>query len=273
MSNLLPTYERPPLVETILGVQFDPLRSFRNAHLGIFWKRLGPSWPFVEDAPPLEPQFERFTEEDKWKGLGLSLSLSQVPQGRMQIRNSSKDRMIQVQNGRLIFNWLRQENAKYPRYEAIRDEFKSYWDQFVAFVSEEGIGEVKPNQWEVTYLNHIPRTTVWNSVHDWDFLGAIARTTSLDEVVALESLAGQMLCTIPENRGRLHVSWQHGRTEASSEVMVLNLTARGPVQAETNGTAAPFSGLDLGRRVIVRAFEKLMSKEANTFWGLKHAGG
>ena len=181
--------------------------------------------------------------------------------------------MIQLQNGRLIFNWLRQENAKYPRYEVIRDEFKSYWDQFLAFAVDESIGEVKPNQWEVTYLNHIPRTTVWNSVHDWDFLRTIARINSLDEVVALESRSGQMLFTIPENSGRLNVSWQHGRTEANSEVMVLNLTARGPVQTETSGIAAPFSGLDLGRSVIVRSFEKLMSKEANTFWGLKHASG
>ena len=56
-----PDYVDPPVVETILGVQFDPLASWRNAHLGVFWKTLNTDdWPNVSDAPPLQPQFERF---------------------------------------------------------------------------------------------------------------------------------------------------------------------------------------------------------------------
>ena len=36
--NGLPDYERPPVVETVLGVQFDSLPKFTNAHLGTFWE-------------------------------------------------------------------------------------------------------------------------------------------------------------------------------------------------------------------------------------------
>jgi hypothetical protein len=35
-----PDYERPPVVETVLGVQFDPLPDLCNAHLGAFWGTL-----------------------------------------------------------------------------------------------------------------------------------------------------------------------------------------------------------------------------------------
>ena len=33
-----PDYEHPPVVETVIGVQFDSLPELRNAHLGAFWK-------------------------------------------------------------------------------------------------------------------------------------------------------------------------------------------------------------------------------------------
>src|SRR5262245_55135596 len=102
----LPDYISPPVVETVLGVQFARLPGFTNAHLGAFWKSLDATeWPTVSDAPPLQPQFERFSEAAKW-ARGLQLQLTPIPAGRVQIKNRAGDRMIQVQNGRLHFNWL-----------------------------------------------------------------------------------------------------------------------------------------------------------------------
>lgn len=46
----LPSFERPPVIETMLGVQFQPLPALRSAHLGAFWKTLGEEWPVVLDA-------------------------------------------------------------------------------------------------------------------------------------------------------------------------------------------------------------------------------
>jgi len=104
-----PDYVDPPVVETILGVQFDPLASWRNAHLGVFWKTLNTDdWPNVSDAPPLQPQFERFAESARWAMFGAQLTLTQDPSARLQIKNKAGDRMIQLQNSRLHFNWLGQ---------------------------------------------------------------------------------------------------------------------------------------------------------------------
>ncbi len=105
-SRPLPYYDNPPVVETVLGVQFDRLSGFKNGHLGAFWMSLGADeWPVVEDAPPLPPQFERFDNTARW-ATGIHLQLTQDPACRLQIKNQKADRMIQLQNNRLHFNWL-----------------------------------------------------------------------------------------------------------------------------------------------------------------------
>jgi hypothetical protein len=92
----LPDYETPPVVETVLGVQFERLPGFKNGHLGAFWKSLPRGeWPTVSDAPPLEPQFERFEPSARWVR-GLHIQLTQDPTSRLQIKNQAGDRMIQI---------------------------------------------------------------------------------------------------------------------------------------------------------------------------------
>jgi uncharacterized protein (TIGR04255 family) len=267
----LPDYEKPPVVETILGVQFERLPYLKNAHLGAFWKTLfAEDWREVSDAPPLPPQFEQFTEVAKWAP-GVQLELMQIPTSRLQVKNKDGDRMIQVQNGRLHFNWLGQTGKEYPRYESVREGFAQALQQLVEFLSQEKLGDFRPNQWEVTYLNHIPRGTVWNTPADWGFFRPLGPLPTIEGVAQGEGFSGEWHFVIPDQRGRLHVQWQHAlRPEPQKqEIIVLTLTARGPVPQ--NSQQAILGELDLGRETIVRSFENLMSNEANKYWGLKHA--
>lgn len=34
----LPKYANPPVVETVLGVQFPELRGFKSVHFGLYWE-------------------------------------------------------------------------------------------------------------------------------------------------------------------------------------------------------------------------------------------
>ncbi len=77
--------------------------------------------------------------------------------------------MVQNQNGRLHFNWLGEVGGPYPHYETVRSQFGRVLDQFIGFIAQEQAGDFRPNQWEVTYLNHIPQGTVWNNPIDWSF--------------------------------------------------------------------------------------------------------
>jgi len=68
------SFRHAPVVETVIGVQFEPLGKMTNAHLGAFWKTLGPEWPNVTDAPRIEDQFERFDAPTFFGGLQLKLT-------------------------------------------------------------------------------------------------------------------------------------------------------------------------------------------------------
>ena len=271
----LPDYANPPVVETVLGVQFDRLPGFTNSHLGAFWKTLDAAeWPGVADAPPLQPQFERFSEAARW-GRGLQFQLSPITPGRVQIRNRTGDRMLQVQNGRLHFNWLGNVSTSYPRYETVRAGFVEALERFAAFVSQADVGRFQPNQWEVTYINQVPQGTVWNTPNEWTFFSPLCGVPTIEGVIQGENFTGQWHFVIPEQRGRLHIEWQHALSampdQPEREVIQLTLTARGPLDSKSESIQPVLDGLNLGRETIVRSFSGLMTKEANDYWGLTNA--
>jgi len=274
-TSPLPEYTNPPVVETVLGVQFDRLPGFTNAHLGAFWKTLDQAeWPKVADAPPLQLQFERFSEAAQW-GRGLQLQLTPIPPGRVQIKNRAGDRMIQVQNGRLHFNWLGNDGNPYPRYEVIRTGFVDALERFQTFLSQANVGGFQANQWEVTYINHVSHGTVWTSPDEWTFFTPLSGVPTIEGVAQGEDFSGQWHFVMPEQRGRLHIEWQHALRampeQPEREIVQLTLTARGPLESKVNEIQPILSGLDLGRGTIVRAFAALMTGQANTHWGLVDA--
>ncbi len=269
---LLPIYEKPPVVETVLGLQFNPLSAFTNAHLGAFWQSLGvEAWPTVTDKPPLPRQEERFTPDAQW-GNVLRLQLTQDPTARIQIQNREGNRMIQLQNGRIHLNWLGSDGDKYPNYTQIRSELETYWTHLESFAAKHRLGKIVPDQWEVTYVNQIPKDGIWSSPADWSFFKPLNAVVSIDGLIDAESFSGEWHFIIPDRRGRLHVNWQHAKTgdENENEVIRLSLTARGPIsENETNSSI--LECIDLGHDTIVCAFRNLMNDSANQEWGLKNA--
>lgn len=270
----LPSFDRPPVIETVLGVQFGLIEGLTNAHLGAFWSTLSSDWPHVTDAPPLDQQFEQFDEERAWAQVGARLKLTQDPSARLRIHNAARDSMIQVQNGRFHYNWLGKTGEAYPQYTTVRPEFDKWFAAFRASIQHQGLAAIKVNQWEVTYVNHLPKGSVWNEPCDWAplFPGLPAPNPGLSGAT-LESVAGEWHYQIPDRRGRLHVQIGHGRRDVpeKNEVLILNLTARGPVNGSEECEAPWDAGLNLGREVIVRAFKELTSATAHKYWGLKDA--
>jgi uncharacterized protein (TIGR04255 family) len=266
-------FQRPPVVETVLGVQFELLPKFQNAHLGAFWKRLGPEWPNTIDCPPLPPQLERFGEAEVWAFPALQLAIASAMPARMQVRNSDNSRMVQVQNGRLHYNWLGQPGGEYPRYKKIRPEFDRILAEFQRFLADEKLGEIRSNQWEVVYVNQIPRGTVWNEPDDWAKLFRSLTLPRADLSSArLETFGGEWHYEIPPRLGRLHVQVQHGRQAAPTgqEVVTLTLTARGPTKSGDKQDGNLADGLTRGHAVVVQAFQELTSDAAHEYWGLIH---
>jgi uncharacterized protein (TIGR04255 family) len=259
----LPKFDDPPVIETVLAVQFDPLPKFKNAHLGLFLADLGDEWLNVSDAPPLPPQFERFEPLISWENVGIQFEVTQEITLRMQARNAAKNRMIQLQNGRLFFNWLGESGEGYPSYESVKPEFEQAVSLFKSFIRRRELGDFRSNQWEVTYLNHLPKGTVWSD--DWaaPFQLLIASSGSPAGTKA-ESFGGEWHFEIVPQRGRLHLQLKNGwrKKPKTEEILLLTLTARGPASNEED----LLNGLDVGHETIVRAFADLTSYRAQEFW-------
>ena len=270
MDEGLPFYNAPPVVETVLGVQFEPLEKFSNAHLGIFWKSLGEEWANVSDAAPIEPVFESFDAHKKWSHPEIQLRLSAQTHMRIQIKNVHDDRMIQLQNGRLHLNWRQSSPERhYPRYTKVREEFEDILRQFESFVATNNLGKIVMNQWELTYFNHIPPNQLWKSVRNWhNVIPGLVTSPGFGHDIQFENIVGEWVYKLNADRGRLHITLKHGRRQDNSiEVIVLQLTARGPISKEPQLSSG--EGLDLGHKAIVCTFTEMTSPEAHKIWERK----
>jgi uncharacterized protein (TIGR04255 family) len=272
MTQTLPKFDAPPVIETVLCIQFVPLPGFTAAHGGCFWQRsLAPDlveWQSAKlaERPKIEDEFEDLGSKPAFKRMAFQLRPAEGV-SRTQIIRSDEERMIQVQDTRFIYNWRKRQGA-YPSYTAIKPDFDVLWERFIKYLDESRFPSPQPNQWEVTYVNHIPRGELWNEVSDWAKLlpSLYIPDVSCRESVAFETLGGGWQYRLANNRGRLHVSIQHGQTSEAdrSEVLMLHLTARGPIgTAETETADAGFS---LGHDAIVETFYRMTSDAAHIAW-------
>lgn len=269
----VPYFERAPIVERVLGVQFQPIASFHSGLLGAFWKSLGDEWTAANDAAPIAPHFIDFGNERLSLIPRVSLTLTQMPVSRLQILNQRGDRMIQIQNGRFHLNWKGASGKDYPRYPQIREEFDRYFNQLVEFLIRELSVRPSVELWEVTYLNHLPRASVWSEPRDWASLfPPLSQPSVVPNGLSLETIGGSWQYEICPRRGQLQVEIRHGRSErGGEELLVFSLTARGPINRDVDSGIA--EGLDLGRLTIVNAFKNLTSETAHTYWGLRDETG
>lgn len=275
-EKMLPAFRKPPVVETVLGVQFDSIPGFTNAHLGAFWVWLraqeeltpGFRWTKVIDAPPIEPAFERFEENQQW----LDQVMVRVSSGfspRLQIRDDTGQWMVQTQNTRFHLNWIGQPQKEYSRYQTIRPKFDQAYEVFRSFLRAQQFREPTENQWEVTYVNNIPKSSVWENPEDWvKLLNGLPGPWQGARDARLESIGGSWHFEIPPQQGRLHIDIKHVRIgdQEPTEVLRMTLTARGPIGDPAKGGLSLSEGLDLGRRVIVLMFAKITSTEAHKTW-------
>lgn len=265
LNEPLPKFGNPPLVETALSLQFDPPAGMTNGHLGGFWKQLGPDWPTVEDAPPIGDAFERFGDEQRWTAPLTKLRLESQPKLRLLIRDRTKSRLLQVQSTRVIHNWIGQPGVPYPHHEETSKEFANTLKQFRTFLADEKIGELVFNQWEVTYVNHIKRETVWHSAPDWPrAFTCVRENNGIKGLTATEAFQSGWVYEIVPQKGRLHVSIESGHRDApnGTDLIVMRLTARGPV----SNNDSVMNDLALGREAVVRTFADLTTDFSHQFW-------
>src|SRR5437867_5043712 len=120
----LPDFRKPPVAETVLSLQFESVAGLTTAHIGVLWQRFREQLPLIEEHLPLPPVLEKFEPPSP---VHVEVTIEEKPTvPRVWFLNESKSELIQVQTDRFIHNWRKMQGLEpYPRYEPIRDRFRS----------------------------------------------------------------------------------------------------------------------------------------------------
>ena len=218
----------PPVVEAVLSVQFASFPGWTNGHLGWFWRQyLGDDWGSPSDAAPclINSSYSAMIRNGRSSRI---LRCEWHRHLRAAFSSRTRPGTAWSRYNRLAFSTTGRSDSIYPSYETMRSEFDRLYTSFCRFVSDAGLGEAVPNQWEITYVDHIPRGTIWSSPADWsNILPGILRSEPQLGGSMLESIGGERHYVIEPVRGRIHVSLRNGRTTDSNfDVLVLQTTAR-----------------------------------------------
>ena len=262
----LATYAAPPVVETVLSVQFKALESFRSVHVGQLWEHFKDTFPHVTDQAPLESTVEQFPDTfDEEPTVHVRFSPT-PPIPRVCFANENKTETIQVQSNRFVKNWRKSDQqVRYPRYDAtIRPNFDRDYAVFVEFLQNHKLGEPRINQCEVQYRNHIIAGEQWNGLGELEKIVTFWKRPAWSEG-GPEDCQVRTRFVIPDARGnpvgRLILELQPAHRKSDGRpIYVLSLTARGIIG---NGTEF----LDLGRHWVVRAFDSFTTDLMHRTWG------
>lgn len=270
----LPDFRHPPLVETVLSLQFKPLERFSLVHVGLLWHQFRSKFPLIEEHSPLPVARESFEAASHGQ---IEVSIEEGPPvPRVWFLNESETELIQIQADRFIHNWRKAGNAAihYPRYEHVRSKFRDEVEDFQQFLSDEKLGQIVIDQCEVTYVNHIERCDVWQ--RHGEIQRVLRNWTSLEDSFLPEPEDGRfhqrfvILSDSGDRVGRLHTSLTPAWTDGEdSPILVLSLTARGNPVGE--GIDGAFNFLDLGRSWIVKGFADLTTTDMHRVWGRNDA--
>lgn len=258
-SKPLPEYDNPPVTEVVCGVLFKSLDRFLLAHLGLLWQEFKTEYPECQEVDPLLPRIERFEKGQE----AVNLVQGFLPFPRVWFVHRNGDKVIQVQKDRFLHNWRKHEKEhEYPRYPRIIQSFRERFSFFKTFLADNNIGEVTPEQYEMTYVNHIFQGDEWQTLKE---IGKVLPDFSWhdrdDRFLSLaESLNWHTTFVLPKKLGRLHVTIRNGlRHDDARPLLLLDLTVRGMASSSSPEEMWPW--FDVAHEWIVRSFADLTGEE------------
>lgn len=262
----LPQFDRPPLEEVAIGVQFAPL-PLRLVDVGTFHSSLAGEYPNAVDVPPLGPAFETFATGPS---PAAPFPFMVNAPWRCWLLSPANEYIVQLQPDRLLTNWrARPEGAPYPRFAEIKRRFFQAAGKLEKIINEKSGLYSRINQCEVTYFNKI---TIPEGMEFCDLgivlegagvLGGPNKAEIFTEGTVLFSRI------LKEGSGspfaRLRVELGLGFDAKGGKVWVLNLTVRGRPVAGT--PPLPENFFDRAHVEIVNAFADITSRKMQEKWG------
>lgn len=136
----MPDYNRPPIDEVAISVQFPPIDDFAETNIREYWREeVQQDYPIAERQPRLEGPIE--SPDPAPTASVLQVPIGIVPQGRMWLISESDDFLIQIQNTRFIQNWRRRK-AAYEHFDQIHELFGKTSDGFESILTVKVCGSL-----------------------------------------------------------------------------------------------------------------------------------
>lgn len=187
-----------------------------------------------------------------------------TPPIRVWLLNQAQDRLVQIQQDRLVTNWRATEDSgEYPRYRMLRQDFEARWDDFQQFLVERVPGGARPLTVEVTYINVIEPRPSAQSVEIADVLRnqqpigshlgtpVQANASYTFNLEALDGYPSQVtLAAAPD-------------TSRSPSPLVVQISA---LAAAVEGKGV-FEVLDTAHDHVVRLFDESTTESMHDRWG------
>lgn len=268
MAENLPDYERHPLDEVAMGMQFEPLKHFGVQQLFKFWSSVQHTYPRIEEQQPLAHAIESTTLEPV-KRQAHRLEIPPVPPlSRFWLLDSAGNNLLQIQNDRFLRNWrLRTGEEEYPRFATLYPLFTEDWNGFRRFLSGEGIGEPKIDQCEMTYVNYINIDEIGGKLASMrDAFTFLQKEHDNGFLPEPQIMKWESAYPLPEGVGRLHVAAGPAFRQRDLKLVVnFTLSARGKPSVTDDADA----WFQLSHEWIVRAFDELTTPAMHKIWKKK----
>ena len=267
----LPDFRKPPVTEVVLSIQFASPPNLRVVHAGLYWESIRSKYPKTSEQPPIMPVFEICGGVPAQQPVFQLQTVFGYSMPRFWFESTEGDHLVQLQQDRILHNWRRRSpEMEYPRYERLRENFVAEIDKLSDLFHRERIGEIQPNQCEVTYINtislpegtsvqqHLSQVTpLWAGNVSEPYLPDAENTTIQARYVLHKEGAPY---------GRLYVNFTPAfLTTDYSPVIRLEITVRG--KPASSSIPAAFNLLDEGRKVIVEAFAAVTTPAMHKEWG------
>lgn len=256
----LPNFDRPPVVEVVMGVQFKQLQAMLAPHYGDFWNTVRAEYPLCTENPPIMPVVEDLSTPGEVKDSILGI-VPKPPLPRVFFEHKSKEWVIQLQRDRFLHNWRVADGARYPRYPSVRAAFLAQWKNFLHFVETERLGPVEPTQVEITYLNHI---APWSDdLHLGDVLPDFSWRPGPRVLPLPEAFNFSCSFSSEDRTSRLRANVRPATLGSKKKVLLFELTVRGTTE---DGDLEQW--FDRGRKWIVTSFVDMTSPKCHQEWGM-----
>ena len=245
------SFRAPPVNEVVIGKAFEPHQALLIPHYGLYWQLIQEQFPTTQHAAPIV---------ERGESIGADSEVG-VPLPRVWFVSEDKTRLLQLQNGRLYYNWRQTDLSEpYERFDSVYQPFLNYLNLFQSFFASQFASSPVWRRCDLTYVNVFRRGEGWEDFSDVSGLFSNLLVPRDLRLCKLVSAALRIEYELHEAPGRLVVSINPAKNAKTNEPALRVELAASSTSAPTNADDERH-WFDVAHRAIVQSFCDITSPD------------